>query len=196
MTTIERRGRRIRVLFSPEEIARRNGEIAGEIAGRTGPDLLVIAILKGSFVFAADLLRALYGAGLSPEVEFMSLSSYGAGTQSSGEIKVLRDIDLDVKNRAVVLVDDILESGRTLAYAKDLLAARGASAVYTCVLLDKPGHRAANIEADFVGFTCPDLFVVGYGMDVAHAFRELPFVGVVEGRADADGDGDGDDPAG
>lgn len=196
MTTIERRGQRIRVLYSSEEIAARNSEIASEIGDRAGPQPLVIAILKGSFVFAADLLRALYAAGLSPEVEFMSLSSYGAGTQSSGQITVLRDIDSDVKGRTVVLVDDILESGRTLAYAKDLLAARGAQAVFTCVLLDKPGRRAANIEADFVGFDCPDLFVVGYGMDVAHAYRELPFVGVVEGKADAGDGGDGDDPAG
>jgi len=140
----------------------------------------VIAILKGSFVFAADLLRALYEAGLSPQVDFMSLSSYGAGTESSGRVSVLRDVETEVAGRTVVLVDDILESGRTLAYAKDLLAARGATAVYSCVLLDKPVRRAANIEADFVGFECPDLFVVGYGMDVAHAFRELPFVGVIE----------------
>ncbi|WP_436643772.1 hypoxanthine phosphoribosyltransferase [Microbaculum sp. FT89] len=187
MTTIERGGHRIRVLYSPEEIAARNGEIAQEIGTRAGPRPLVIAILKGSFVFAADLLRALYTAGLSPEVEFMSLSSYGAGTESSGRVTVLRDIDSDVKGRTVILVDDILESGRTLAYAKDLLAARGADTVLTCVLLDKPGKRAADIDPDFVGFSCPDLFVVGYGMDVAHAFRELPFVGIVEGRAGDDG---------
>lgn len=203
MTTIERRGRRVRVLYTPEQIAERNAEIAREIGARAGPDLLVIAILKGSFVFAADLMRALYAAGLSPEVEFMSLSSYGAGTESSGQITVLRDIDSAVKDRTVVLIDDILESGRTIAYAKDLLAARGASKVYTCVLLDKPGKRAADIDADFVGFTCPDKFVVGYGMDVAHAFRELPFVGIIEGRAgdeDTDdgggGGADGDDTAG
>lgn len=184
MTTIERRGHEIRVLFSPETIAERNGELAVEIAADAGSNLLVIAILKGSFVFAADLLRALYSAGLSPEVEFMSLSSYGAGTESSGQVSVLRDVDTEVAGRTVVLIDDILESGRTLAFAKDLLAARGAASVYTCVLLDKKGRRAANIEADFVGFDCPDLFVVGYGMDVAHAFRELPFVGVIEGRVE------------
>ena len=86
----------------------------------------------------------------------------------------------DVRGRDVVLVDDILESGRTLAYAKDLFAARGARRVLTCVLLEKPGKRAVSLHADFVGFICPDLFVVGYGMDVAHAFRQLPFVGVVE----------------
>ena len=186
MTTIERRGHRIRILFSPETIAARNGELAAEIGARAGNEFLVVAILKGSFVFAADLLRALYEAGLSPEVEFMSLSSYGAGTESSGQVTILRDVESDVTGRTVVLIDDILESGRTLAYAKDLLAARGADAVYTCVLLDKPGRRAANIAADFVGFNCPDLFVVGYGMDVAHAFRELPFVGVVEDRVEGE----------
>lgn len=180
MTVIERRGHAIRILFSAEEIARRNLELAREIACRDSKRLLVVPILKGSFVFAADLIRALYEAGLSPEVEFMSLSSYGAGQQSSGQVQVLRDVEGEVRGRTVMLVDDILESGRTLAYAKDLLTARGAEAVLTCVLLDKPGHRNADIEADFVGFSCPDLFVVGYGMDVAHAFRELPFVGVVE----------------
>lgn len=197
MTTIERRGLRIRVLFSAEDIAARNLDLAAEIAARAGPELLVVAILKGSFVFAADLLRALYRVGLSPEVEFMSLSSYGAGTESSGRVTVLRDIETDVRDRTVVLVDDILESGRTLAYAKDLLAARGARGVFSCVLLDKPGHRNASIEADFVGFECPDLFVVGYGMDVGHAFRELPFVGVVEERIAATGaTGHGGHPAG
>lgn len=197
MTTIERRGLRIRVLFSPDEIAARNRELATEIAARSGTEFLVVAILKGSFVFAADLLRALHAAGRSPEVEFMSLSSYGAGTESSGRVTVLRDIESDVRDRTVILVDDILESGRTLAYAKDLLTARGAARVFTCVLLDKPGHRNAAIEADFVGFDCPDLFVVGYGMDVAHAFRELPFVGVVEGRVtEREAEGHGDHPAG
>lgn len=181
---IERRGHAIRVLYSAEEIAERNRTLAGEIAERAGDKLLVVAVLKGSFVFAADLMRALYEAGLSPEVEFMSLASYGAGMQSSGQVTVLRDIEGEVRGRTVVLVDDILESGRTLAYAKDLLVARGATTVLTCVLLDKPGHRNADIDADFVGFTCPDLFVVGYGMDVAHAFRELPFVGVVESGGD------------
>lgn len=178
--SVERRGHEIRVLFSAEQIAARNLELANEIAARAGEDLLAVAVLKGSFVFAADLLRALYEAGLSPEVDFMSLASYGTGQVSSGQVTVVRDVEGQVRGRTVVLVDDILESGRTLAYAKDLLVARGAASVLTCVLLDKPGRRNADIEADFVGFSCPDTFVVGYGMDVAHAFRELPFVGVVE----------------
>jgi hypoxanthine phosphoribosyltransferase len=174
------RGRSIRVLYDAETIARRNAEIAREIATAGYVDLLVVSILKGSFVFAADLIRALHDAGLSPEVEFLSLSSYRSGTVSSGEVAVLRDIDSDVAGRDVLLIDDILESGRTVAFARKMMVDRGARRVGVAVLLEKPGKRVQPIEADHVGFICPDLFVVGYGMDVAHAFRELPFVGVVE----------------
>ena len=170
----------IRVLFDAEAIAKRDEALALEIGAAVPERLLVIAVLKGSFIFAADLIRALHGAGLAPELEFISLSSYRAGTVSSGTVTILHDVESDVRGRDVVLVDDILESGRTLAYAKDLFAARGARRVLTCVLLEKPGKRAVSLNADFVGFHCPDLFVVGYGMDVAHAFRQLPFVGVVE----------------
>lgn len=174
------RGRSIRVLFDAEAIARRNAELAGEIAAAGYVNLLVVSVLKGSFVFAADLIRALHEAGLSPEVEFLSVSSYRAGMVSSGEIAVLRDIESDVAGRDVLIIDDILESGRTVDFAKKLMLERGARRAGIVVLLDKPGKRAQPIEADHVGFVCPDLFVVGYGMDVAHAFRELPFVGVVE----------------
>jgi hypoxanthine phosphoribosyltransferase len=174
------RGRNLRVLYDAERIALRNAELAREIADAGYVDLLVVSILKGSFVFAADLIRALHSAGLSPEVEFLTLSSYRTGTVSSGEVTVLRDIDSDVRGRDVLLIDDILESGRTLAYARDLMAKRGANRIGIAVLLEKPGKRAQPLDADHIGFICPDLFVVGYGMDVAHAFRELPFVGVVE----------------
>jgi len=170
----------VRVLFDAETIAQRNRELAAEIKAAAPERLLVIAVLKGSFIFAADLIRALHTAGLAPEVEFVSLSSYREGTVSSGMVTILHDVESDVRGRDVVLVDDILESGRTLAYAKDLFAARGARRVLTCVLLEKPNKRAVALSADFVGFHCPDVFVVGYGMDVAHAYRQLPFVGVVE----------------
>ena len=138
----------------------------------------VVAVLKGSFVFAADLIRALHRAGVAPEVEFISLSSYGAGT-TGGAVRVVRDVETDVSGRNVLMIDDILESGRTIKFARDLMLSRGASAVEVAVLLDKRMKRKAEIEADYVGFDCPDHFVVGYGMDVAHAFRELPFVGRV-----------------
>jgi hypoxanthine phosphoribosyltransferase len=179
MSTITIDGHRIDVLFSETQIAERIKVLAHEIAATKPKNLLVIPVLKGSFIFAADLIRAMHHAGLSPEVDFMILASYRAAQMSSGQVDVLRDIETVVEDRDVLLVDDILESGRTLAFAKDLLAARGAKSVMSAVLLDKPGHLAANIKADFRGFDCPDLFVVGYGMDMAHQFRELPFVGHV-----------------
>ncbi len=176
------RGKSIEVLFSASTIARRNLELAKEIASRDYNDLLVISVLKGSFIFAADLIRAMHDTGLSPEVEFIFISSYGAGT-TSGEVKVLRDIDNDVAGRDVLLIDDILESGKTLKFARELMLSRGAKSCSIAVLLDKHTRRQTELTADFVGFECPDYFVVGYGMDVAHAFRELPFVGIVTGEA-------------
>lgn len=172
--------RRIRVLFDEETIARRNEEMAQAIAASAPADLLVVAVLKGSFMFVADLIRAMHRAGMAPQVEFIHLSSYRAAMVSSGQVEILRDVQSEVRGRQVLLVDDILESGRTLAFAKDLLAARGASKVSSAVLLEKPGKRAVNITPDHVGFACPDYFVVGYGMDVAHSYRQLPYVGVVE----------------
>jgi hypoxanthine phosphoribosyltransferase len=167
----------IETIFSPSQIATRVTELAAEIAAKKLENLLVVAVLKGSFVFAADLIRALHRAGLAPEVEFMTLSSYRKGQVSSGQVSIARDLEGDVDGRNVLLVDDILESGRTLAFAKDLLAARGAASIQTCVLLDKPVKRAVKIKADFKAFDCPNVFVVGYGMDAGHRFRELPFVG-------------------
>ena len=127
----------IEVLYSAAEIAERVTALAAAIAHDLGPELLLVAVLKGSFVFAADLLRALHFAGLQPEVDFMTLSSYGSGTESSGRVKIGRDVEDNVGGRRVLLVDDILESGRTLAFAKALLEERGAM-VKVCVLLDKP----------------------------------------------------------
>lgn len=174
------RGKKIETLYDAGQIAKRNEELAAEIAAGPTSDLLVIAVLKGSFIFAADLTRALHAAGLAPEVEFITLSSYGTGTVSQG-VKVTKDIDSDVHGRDILLIDDILESGRTLTFARELLLKRGAKSVGVCVLLDKSMRRQADtpLQADFVGFECPDHFVVGYGMDVGHRYRELPFVGHV-----------------
>jgi hypoxanthine phosphoribosyltransferase len=177
--------RKVKVLYDELAIADRTEALAKEIAAANPRELLVVAILKGSFMFAADLLRALYRAGMEPQVEFFHLSSYLEGTVSSGAVKILRDIESSVRDRDVLLVDDILESGRTLAFAKDLLAARGARRVLICTMLEKPGKRAVPVDADFVGFVCPDVFVVGYGMDVAHCYRELPFIGRVVTAQDA-----------
>ena len=176
--------RKVEVLFTEKEIADRVTALAAKIAAVKPKDLLVVAVLKGSFMFAADLLRAMHRAGLEPHVEFFNLSSYREGTVSSGTVRILRDIESAVKDRDVVLIDDILESGRTLAFAKDLLVARGARRVLVCTLLEKRGKREVPITADFVGFDCPDEFVVGYGMDVAHSYRQLPYIGHVVTEAD------------
>jgi hypoxanthine phosphoribosyltransferase len=167
----------IRTLFSAEAIASKVESLAREIAAASPRDVVIVAILKGSFIFAADLIRALHREGLKPEIDFIFLASYGAGTVSAGEVRVLRDVEIALAGREVVIVDDILDSGRTLHFAKTLLAERGPKTVRTCVLIDKQVPRAAAIVPDFVGFRCPRLFVVGYGMDLAHCYRELPFIG-------------------
>ena len=177
-----RKGRpenKIEILYSSAEIGARVGALAENIAATMGPDILVVAVLKGGFVFTADLLRALHGHGVHPRIDFMSLSSYGTGTESSGRISITRDITDDVQGARVLLIDDILESGRTMAFARDLLRQRGAETVQLCVLLDKPGKRKTEINADYVGFTIGDAFVVGYGLDYAHYYRELPYIGVI-----------------
>lgn len=168
----------IRTLYDEAAIAARVEEIARQVAATELRGLLVVAVLKGSFMFAADLVRAMHRAGLAPEMEFIHLSSYGAGTESR-EIRVLRDVESDVAGRDVILVDDILESGRTLAFARDRLIERGAGSVRIAALLDKPMRRKTAISADYVGFECPDKFVVGYGMDMGHKWRQLPFIGHV-----------------
>lgn len=179
MKTIQINGHKIEVVFSQSTISKRVDEMAFEVAETNPQKLLAIPVLKGSFIFAADLLRSFHSADLLPEVDFMMLSSYRDKTTSSGQVEILRDIQTDVTGRDVLLIDDILESGRTLAFAKDLLMARGANRVMIAILLDKPNKRAVDINADFCGFECPDKFVVGYGMDMAHAYRQLPFVGAV-----------------
>jgi hypoxanthine phosphoribosyltransferase len=167
----------IEVIYTAEAIADRITELAEAVAGLNLDRLLVVPILTGSFVFASDLLRGLHRAGLAPEVDFLSVSSYRDGTKSLGQVDILRDLRLDVADRDVLLIDDILDTGRTLAFAKDLIAARGAKRVISCVLLNKRTRRSVAIEADYVAFECPPVFVVGYGMDLASRFRELPFVG-------------------
>ena len=178
MTTTDRPAVAIR--FSAAEIATRVDEMAAELAAKLPADTLVVSVLKGSFVFAADLIRALSRAGANWSMDFLTLSSYGTATQSSGNVRIVRDIVDDVRGRDVLLVDDILESGLTLSFARNLLKERGAHRVWVCTLLDKPGKRLTQLEADFVGFQCGDEFLVGYGLDWAHRFRGLPYIGVVE----------------
>jgi hypoxanthine phosphoribosyltransferase len=167
------------ILFSTESIADRVDKLGAEISQTMDRNCMVIAVLKGSFVFCADLIRSLHRAGMHPRIDFLTLSSYGTGTESSGEVRITRDITDDVAGMDVLLLDDILESGRTMAFAKELIQKRGAKSVNICVFLDKPNKRKVAIDADHVGFVCPDQFVVGYGLDYAHYYRELPFVGVL-----------------
>jgi hypoxanthine phosphoribosyltransferase len=166
-------------LFSADEIAARVETIAAEIAAAMPKDVLIVAILKGGFVFVADLIRALHYAGMRPQVDFMTLSSYGTATESSGDVVITRDITDDIAGRDVLIVDDILESGRTISGAQRLLLERGARTARICVLLDKPAKRRVECTADFIGFAVGDRFVVGYGLDYAHLFRDLPYIGTI-----------------
>jgi hypoxanthine phosphoribosyltransferase len=171
---------RLEPLFPADAIAVRLESLAGEIADAMPADFAAIAILKGSFVFAADLIRSLIGHGVNPEVDFVTLASYGTGTVSSGTVRLLRDVEIPVAGREVLLIDDILDSGRTIAFARRHMLEKGAKAVKVCVLLDKTAGRKSGVsDADFAGFPCPPEFVVGYGMDHAHKFRGLPFIAIL-----------------
>jgi hypoxanthine phosphoribosyltransferase len=170
----------IRPLYSPDQIKERVEAIARDIADSDPQDLLAIVVLKGGFVFAADLVRDLSDLGVNLEVEFISLSSYGSGLNSSGEVRILRDIGCPISDRDVLIIDDVLDSGLTLKFAKSLMEGRGAKRVAITALVDKPSGRKVDIAADYIGFTCPDYFVVGYGMDAGHAHRELPYVGILD----------------
>jgi hypoxanthine phosphoribosyltransferase len=170
----------VSIRFSAAEIAARVDVMADDLAAQLPPDTLVVSVLKGSFVFAADLIRALSRAGADWSMDFLTLSSYGDGTASTGRVKIVRDIVDDVRDRDVLLIDDILESGFTLTFARNLMKERGAHRVWVCTLLDKPHKRRTELKADFVGFEAGDEFVVGYGLDWAHRFRGLPYIGVVE----------------
>jgi len=171
-------------LFDEAAIARRVDALAGDIAARLPSGFLIVGLLKGSFIFVADLLRALHRQGAAPQVEFMRLSSYGLGTASAGEVHLLGDIPGDVAERTVLLVDDIVDTGHSLAYAMALLQRRGVTRITTCALIDKPSRRKVPVPVDFIGFSIGDLFVAGYGIDYAERFRELPYIVAV-----ADGEG-------
>jgi len=172
----------VAVLFDEAAIAGRVDQLAAAVAAGLPERFTVVGLLKGSFVFVADLVRALHRAGCAPRIEFMRVSSYGSGTKSSGIVSLMGDAPPGVRGEPVLLVDDIQDTGRTLAFTRDLLLERGAQRVWTCTLLDKPSRREVEGgEVDFVGFTIPDVFVVGYGIDYAERYRYLPFIGSVAG---------------
>lgn len=172
--------RTIPILFTAPEIKERVEALATEIANKISGDFLIVSLLRGSFMFTADLVRELYAVGVHPQIDFMTLSSYGERTTSSGNVAIGRDIADDVAGRTILIVDDILETGRTLSYAVELLKGRGAADVKLAVLLEKPGKLETLVKADFVGFSIPDKFVVGYGLDYANHYRELPFIGYLD----------------
>jgi len=169
-----------KTLFDEAQIAERVDALAGDIAKAISGEFVIVGLLKGSFVFVADLVRALYRHGAKPRVEFIRLSSYGIGRESSGEVHLLGDIPTDIAGQEILLVDDIVDTGRSIAYAIALLEQREAGRVWTCALIDKPSRREVDVAADFVGFTIEDLFIAGYGIDYAERYRYLPTIGVAD----------------
>ena len=171
------------ILIDKAKIAQRIDELVDQIAGTCDSgNLVVIGILKGSFMFLADLLRSFHRHDVHPRIDFLTLSSYGSGTTSTGTVQIIHDTREDIAGADILLVDDILDTGRTLAFTRQLLLDRGAKAIHTCVLLDKKAHRAVDFEADHTGFCIDDDFVVGYGLDYDNLYRELPHIAKVNFR--------------
>ncbi len=168
-------------LLSEVEIKERVESMVKEMADdcRSMEKFVMIGILRGSFMFFADLVRELNRDGIHTRIDFTLMESYGSGTESSGTVKVMKEFKLDVTGCDVLVVDDILDTGRTLTYAKKYMLEKGANSVKTCVLLDKPSRRVVSIEADYVGFEIEDNFVVGYGLDYDSYYRELPYIAKV-----------------
>lgn len=166
------------VLYSEEQIQAKVKELGDAISKEyEGRNPLIICVLKGAFIFMADLVKNI---NVHCEVDFMAVSSYGASTKSSGVVKIVKDLDVPVEGRDILIVEDIIDSGLTLSYLIDVLERRNAHSVSVVALFDKPGRRTVDLEPDFKGFTIPDAFVVGYGLDYAEKYRNLPFVGVLK----------------
>ena len=166
------------ILFSKETLEKRVGELGAQITSDyEGKNPLIIGVLKGCYVFLADLCRNI---DLDCEIRFITASSYGVGTITSGDVKIGLDFDFDISDRNVILIEDILDSGVTLTTLKALISERGCASLRTCTLLDKPARRKVPLSADYVGFECPDEFVVGYGLDYAERYRNLPYVAVLK----------------
>jgi hypoxanthine phosphoribosyltransferase len=166
------------VLLSAEELAKRIAEIGAEItADYAGKEILMIGVLRGAVLFMADLARAIK---VPVAIDFMAVSSYGAGTSSSGVVRILKDLDEDVEGKHVLVVEDIIDSGLTLNYLLDNLKSRKPASIKLCTLLNKPERRKVNVNIDYNGFDVPDYFVIGYGLDYAEKYRNLPFIGILK----------------
>jgi len=142
-----------------------------------GKDLLMISVLKGSVVFMADLMRSIT---IPCSIDFMAVSSYGSGTKTSGNVKIIKDLDINLEGRDLLIVEDILDSGKTLSYLLEILSARKPGSIKLCTFLDKPERRQVDLQADYVGAKVPDEFVVGYGLDYDEKYRNLPYVGILK----------------
>lgn len=167
------------VLYTEEQLKTRVQELGAEIT-RDYADkdkILLVSVLRGSYIFMADLSRAI---DLPCLVDFMSVSSYGSGTASSGQVEIKKDISSSIEGYHVILVEDILDSGNTLYYLMDVLRARKAASIRICTLLDKPERRVKPVKADYSGFQVPDAFVVGYGLDYDQRYRNLPYIGILK----------------
>ncbi|MDQ0091766.1 hypoxanthine phosphoribosyltransferase [Paenibacillus anaericanus] len=166
------------VLISQEEIKEKVAELGQRLSKEyEGRNPLVICILKGAFIFMADLVKEIT---VPIELDFMAVSSYGNSTKSSGEVKIIKDLDTSIEGRDILIVEDIIDSGLTLSYLVDVLQRRNAKSVKIVTLFDKPSGRTIDLEADLAGFILPDAFVVGYGLDYAEGYRNLPYVGVLK----------------
>lgn len=168
----------LKVLLSEEEIKARVQEMGDQLyEAFHDKNPLFVGVLKGCFIFMADLVRA---AQLKSELEFIGVSSYQNGTKSSGVVQITRDLQEDINGRDVIIVEDILDSGNTLMFLKNYLMAKGAASITIVTLLDKPSRREKAITADYIGFVVPDEFVVGYGLDYAQQYRNMPYIGVLK----------------
>ena len=165
------------VLITEEQLAAKVAEMGAQISkDYQGRKLIILGVLKGSVVFMSDLIRSIT---VPVEMDFMAVSSYGAGVKTSGVVKILKDLDRLIAGYDVLVVEDILDSGMTLSYLTELLRDRNPASIRIATLLDKPDRRKVDIKPDYVGFTIPDEFVVGYGLDYAELYRNLPYVGIL-----------------
>ena len=170
---------KIRVLLSEEEVDKKINEVAEQInRDYAGKEVHLICVLKGGVFFMCELAKRI---NLPLSMDFMSVSSYGAATKSSGIVRIVKDLDEPLMDKEVIIVEDIVDSGNTLAYLKELLMDRGPKSIKICTLLDKPSRRVKAVHVDYTCFSIPDEFVVGYGLDYDQKYRNLPFIGVVEG---------------
>lgn len=166
------------LLYTQEDIEQKVKELGAQISkDYAGKKLLLVAVLRGAVVFTADLMRAI---DCDLEVDFMAVSSYGSQVQSSGVVRIIKDLSTSIEDRDVLIVEDVLDSGLTLSYLMKNLSSRGPKSIKMVALLHKEGKQEADLQPDYVGFSCPDEFVVGYGLDYAEKYRNLPYIGILK----------------